>query len=283
MPAPVSTRCSRATCSSIGGVNPRATKQIQAAPGFAVFETKSGNYTDLVMRQDVEPMRNPDFVKAIKYMFNREQLRSAVFLDYAVLGNDQPVDPSNRFYCPDIPQTAYDPEKAKFHLQKAGVIGQTLPIYASPAADNSIEMAELLQQTGSQIGLTLDIKRVPADGYWSNYWMKQPLGFGNINPRPSADILFTLFFKSDAPWNECGWKNEKFDQLLGAARAETDDAKRRQMYYDMQHIVHDEAGIGIPLFVSILDAHVTGLKGLRPIPVGGMMGYNFAENVWLDA
>ena len=60
----------------IGGVNPRATKQIQAAPGFAVFETKSGNYTDLVMRQDVEPMRNPDFVKAIKYMFNREQLRS---------------------------------------------------------------------------------------------------------------------------------------------------------------------------------------------------------------
>ena len=25
------------------------------------------------------------------------------------------------------------------------------------------------------------------------------------------------------------------------------------------------------------------IKGLRPIPTGGLMGYDFAENVWLDA
>ena len=66
-----------------------------------------------------------------------------------------------------------------------------------------------------------------------------PLGFGNINPRPSADILLTLFFKSDAPWNESGWKNPKFDQLLLAARTETDVAKRKQMYCDMQNMVRD--------------------------------------------
>ena len=267
----------------IGAISPRATKQVKSMAGFKVFKTPSGNYTDLVMRQDADPVKNPDFVKAMKYMFNREQIRSTIFQGYAVIGNDQPIDPSNRFYCPDIPQTAYDPEKAKFHLQKAGLVGTTLPIYASPAADNSIEMAELLQQTGAQVGLTLDIKKVPADGYWSNYWMKQPLGFGNINPRPSADILLTLFFKSDAPWNESGWKHEKFDQLLATARAEGDDAKHRQMYYDMQRMVHDEAGIGIPVFITLLDAHAEQLKGLRPISLGGMMGYNFAESVWLDA
>jgi peptide/nickel transport system substrate-binding protein len=59
---------------------------------------------------------------------------------------------------------------------------------------------------------------VPADGYWSNQWMKVPVGFGNINPRPSADILLTQFFKSDAQWNESGWKNPQFDQLVVAAR-----------------------------------------------------------------
>ena len=71
--------------------------------------------------------------------------------------------------------------------------------------------------------------------------MKHPVGFGNINPRPSADVLFTLFFKSDAPWNESDWKNEKFDQLLVAARGETDEAKRKQMYADMQVLVHEGA------------------------------------------
>ena len=265
-----------------GGINPRSAKQIQSAPGYALFETKAGGYTDLVVRLDTQPTGNPDFVTAMKYLFDREQIRSAVFRNFAVIGNDQPIDPSNRYYDPDLPQRPFDLDKAKFHFQKSGVGGSKLPITVSPAADNSIEMAELMQQAGAKIGLNLDLKRVPADGYWSNYWMKQPIGFGNINPRPSADVLFTLFFKSDAAWNESAWKNEKFDQLLVAARSETDDAKRKQMYGDMQALVHEGSGIGIPVFASILDAHSAKLKGLRPIPTGGLMGYNFAESVWLD-
>ncbi|MFX5756789.1 hypothetical protein ABTE27_22840, partial [Acinetobacter baumannii] len=81
--------------------------------------------------------------------------------------------------------------------------------------------------SAAKIGLKLDVKRVPADGYWSNQWMKVPVGFGNINPRPSADILLTHFFKSDAQWNESGWKNPQFDQLVVAARGETDFTKRK--------------------------------------------------------
>jgi peptide/nickel transport system substrate-binding protein len=109
------------------------------------------------------------------------------------------------------------------------------------------------------------------------------VGFGSVNPRPSADTLFTQFFKSDAAWNEAGWKNEKFDQLLVAARGETDLAKRTKMYADMQVMVHEQGGIGIPLFFSNIDGHSKKLKGLVPIPLGGMMGYAFAEHVWLEA
>ena len=112
--------------------------------------------------------------------------------------------------------------------------------------------------------------------------MKHPVGFGNVNARPSADLALTLFFKSDAPWNEAAWKNEKFDQLLVAARGETDLAKRTKMYADMQVMIHNEGGVGIPMFISSIDWHASKLKGLSPIPLGGMMGSTFAENVWLD-
>lgn len=265
-----------------GGISPRATRQIKATDGFEVFETKSGNYTDLVMRLDSAPGNNPDFVRGMKYLMDRPQMRSAVFQGFAVVGNDQPIDPTNRFYCPDIPQTAFDLDKAKFHFKKAGIGSEAVPIVASTAASSSVDMAVLMQDAAQKIGLNLDIKRVPADGYWAHSWMKVPVGFGNINPRPSADVLLTLFFKSDAPWNESGWKNPQFDQLLLAARAETDMAKRKQMFCDMQKLIHDESGIGIPLFISILDAHSSKIKGLRPIPTGGLMGYDFAENIWLD-
>ena len=267
----------------IAAINARSIRQIEAASGFKVFETKAGYYTDLVMRQDADPTRNPDFVLALKHLFDREQVKSAVFRGYAVVGNDQPIDPSNRYYCKDVPQRPFDLDKAKFHFQKSGIGNTAVPIFASPAAPGSVEMAVLLQETGQKIGLNLDIKRVPADGYWANYWMKQPLGFGAINPRPSADILLTLFFKSDANWNESGWKNEKFDQLLALARGESDEAKRRQQYCDMQMLIRDNCGIGIPVFITLLDAHSAKLQGLKPIPVGGFMGNAFAEHVWLEA
>jgi peptide/nickel transport system substrate-binding protein len=41
-------------------------------------------------------------------------------------------------------------------------------------------------------------------------------------------------------------KNPKFDELLVASRAETDMAKRTQMYADMHAMIHNESGIGIP-------------------------------------
>jgi peptide/nickel transport system substrate-binding protein len=112
--------------------------------------------------------------------------------------------------------------------------------------------------------------------------MKHPLTFGNVNPRPTADLMFSLFFKSDADWNESAWRDARFDQLLLAARAEADEAKRKQMYGDMQALVHDHGGVGIPVFISNLDGYDRRLKGFGSIPVGGLMGYSFAEYVWWE-
>ncbi len=266
----------------VASVNPRAVARVKGTPGYAIFTTQSGQYSDLILRKDMGPGANPDFVLAMKHLFDREQMKKTIALDYAVLGNDQPVDPTNRFYFAGLPQRTFDLDKAKFHLQKSGVTGK-IPMVTSPAAMYSTEIALLLQQSGQRIGLDLDVKRMPADGYWSNHWLTNPVGFGNVNPRPSADTLLTQFFKSDAAWNESRWKSPQFDQLLVAARAETDQAKRKQMYADMQTMIHQDAGIGIPLFLASIDGHSSKLKGLSPIPLGGLMGYAFAEHVWLDA
>lgn len=266
----------------IAGVDARSVRRISQTPGYVVHETRTGYYTNLVMRLDMAPASNPDFVMAVKLMTDRAQIRSAVLRGHGEIGNDQPIDPTNRFFFPGLPQRPLDLDRAKFHFQKSGVGNTALPVVCSPAAPNSIDMAQLLQQSGQKIGMNLEVRRVPADGYWSNHWFKHPLGYGAINPRPSADILFTLFFKSDATWNESGWKNPQFDQLLVAARTETDEAKRKQMYADMQVMVHEQSGIGIPVFQNLLDGHSSKLKGLGSIPLGSLMGYDFAQHVWLE-
>jgi peptide/nickel transport system substrate-binding protein len=71
--------------------------------------------------------------------------------------------------------------------------------------------------------------------------------------------------------------------LLLAARGEADETKRKQLYGDMQVLVHEKGGIGIPVFISLIDAYDRRIKGYGSIPIGGLMGYSFADHVWLDA
>lgn len=265
----------------INDVNPRSTKRLKEAAGYTLLESQSGLYTDLVIRQTVGVGRNPDFTLGMKYLIDREQIKRAAFRGYAVIGNDQPLAPNHRFHFAGLPQRPCDPDRARYHLQRAGVLGMTLPLVASPAAAGSVDMAMLMQQSALKAGLNLTVRRVSADGYWSNHWMKSPLGFGNINPRASADLLFTQFFQSSSQFNESGWNNAQFDQLLQLARAETDDATRKRHYADMQVLVHEKCGIGIPVFITNLEGHSNRVQGCTSHPLGSFMGYTFAEHVWL--
>ncbi len=267
----------------VNEVNSRSVRRVRSEPGFTVLESQSGLYTDLVIRQDMGLGRNPDFTLGMKYLIDREQMKRAAFRGYALVANDQPIAPNNRYHFAGLPQRPYDPERARYHLRRAGALGMTLPLVASVAATGSVDMAMLLQQSAQKAGLNLALKRVSADGYWSNHWMKSPMGFGNINARPTADMLFTQFFKSDSQWNESGWKNERFDQLLLLARGEKDEAKRKQYYADMQVLVHEKCGIGIPLFITNIEALSSRIKGASPHPLGAFMGYSCAEQVWLES
>ncbi|MBG6120356.1 MULTISPECIES: ABC transporter substrate-binding protein [unclassified Sphingobium] len=263
-------------------VNPRSSKRIHASPRHNLMVTPSGLHTNLIMRQDRLPTGNPHFVAAIKYLFDRPLIKRALFRGYATIANDHPIPPFHPYYRADLPQRVLDLDKARWHLQRAGLKGTRLPIYASPAAEGSVDMASVLQEYGSRIGLNLAVNRVPADGYWSTHWMKHPMGFGNTNPRPTADLMFSLFYKSDAAWNESGWKNSRFDRLLVEARGEANQAKRKQLYGEMQELVRDYCGVSIPVFINLIDAHDRRLKGMYPIAIGGMMGYQFAEHVWWE-
>lgn len=266
----------------VANIEPRSINRVKRSTGYDVFLTRAGQYTDLIMRKDEGPGVNPDFVLAMKHLMHREQMRHIIALDHAIVANDQPIAPGAPFHFSGLPQRTFDLDKARFHFQRSGVSGP-VPVLASRAVPYSLDMAVMLQQFGRRIGLQIEIQQMPSDGYWAKHWLTGPVSFGNINPRPSADAILSQFFKSDAAWNESRWKSAQFDQLLLAARSELRVDRRRQMYADMQTMIHEQSGIGIPLFLSSMDGHSSRLKGLQSMPLGGLMGCGFAEHVWLDS
>lgn len=264
-----------------GAVKPQSIRLIESQPGFAAQRNDAGNYSNMNIRLDMDPGDKAGFIEGIKYLMNRELMAKSALRGMATIANDQPVSPASPFHNAELKPREYDPDRAKSLFAKAGLLGKTVPLVTSEAAPSAVELCMLLQQAGVEIGMNIELQRVPADGYWSNYWLKAPFHVGHINPRPTPDTLFSLLYASNAPWNESQYRSEKFDHMLVEARAELDFARRKEIYDEMQVMVSNEAGTAIPVYMSIIDGVSSRVKGLRPNPLGNQMGFAMAEYVWL--
>jgi peptide/nickel transport system substrate-binding protein len=103
------------------------------------------------------------------------------------------------------------------------------------------------------------------------------------NSRISEDVMFSSAYAGGAPWNETYWRNERFDALLKAARTELDEAKRKQMYGEMQRIVSDEGGAVIPVFSDYVDAANIKLRFGDLSSNWQLDGLRAPERWWFDS
>ena len=266
----------------IGNLDPKAIKQVEDAPGAEVFSVPSGAYMDIIARQDTEPGNNPDFVQGLKYLQRRDRVLKVIQKGQGTIGNDQPIGPAyGADWCAENPIGAYDPDKAKFHLDKSGISGAQLDV--AEVGPGLTDICLMLQRECAKVGFELKINKVPNDGYWGAVWLKTPMHVSSWNMRPSANIMMTLAYKSDAPWNESAWKSERFDSLLAQARAELDPAKRYEMNCEMQRICSAEASTLIASHRAYIDAKATKVKGFPRVPIAAFGGMEWPEFIWVDA
>ena len=263
----------------IGDLDPKAIKQIEAADGVELFSVESGATTEIVAMLDRHPGNNPDFVLALKLMCRRERMVRTLIKEQGVVGNDHSISPAYAMHCETLPQREYDLDKAKFHVQRSGITSAEL--VTAEISGGAVDMCLLLQAEASKVGLDLQVKRVAPDGYWGNVWMKTPLASSGWNMRPTANIMLTLKYHSEAPWNDSIYKNPRLDQILLDTRAETDEAKRKDMFCEAQQLISDEAGTIIPYHKNYLDAKATGLQGMPRVPLAAFGGAEFPEFIWL--
>jgi peptide/nickel transport system substrate-binding protein len=139
----------------------------------------------------------------------------------------------------------------------------------------------MAQREASKIGLKLDVKRVPTDGYYGAVWMKTPINVVQWFGRATANAMLTVAFSPDAPWNDSKWNNERVGELLVATRAERDPAKRKEMYCEIQTIIHNECGQIIPVHVNYTDGTSDKVQGMPNVPLSSLGGHEWPEFIWL--
>ncbi|MSU91405.1 peptide ABC transporter substrate-binding protein [Rhodobacteraceae bacterium 2CG4] len=221
---------------------------LQRAPGVLIDDVASGAHITLPMFVDVAPFDDLNVRLALKHAINRQEIIDKILFGHGTIGNDHPIAPSLPFHA-DLEQRTYDPDKANFYLKEAGMDSLNVQLSSADSVfSGAVEMCVLFSEQARPTGINIEVVREPNDGYWSNVWLVKPFVFVAWGARPTPDVMFSLAYKADAAWNESHWQNERFNELLLLAKAELDEAKRAEMYAEMQLLCRDDGGTIVPVF-----------------------------------
>jgi len=228
---------------------------LNANPAVRVQEVTGNQHYTFPMHTNTAPFDDVHVRQALKYGINRQEMVDKILLGHGQVGNDSPIGPANQYYNADMEQLAYDPDKAKFHLQQAGLDSLSVDLSASNAAfEGAVDAAQLFQASAAAGGININVVQEPADGYWSNVWLKKPFCACYWSGRATEDWMFSSAYEAGAPWNDTMWGHDRFQELLLTARAELDSDKRRDQYGEMQQILSTEGGALVPMFANYVQA-----------------------------
>ena len=238
----------------ISRVELKLADRIENTDGVHLVSRTGPGYYTYEMNIDMAPVDQNNVRQALKYAIDRENFVKTILAGHGSIGNDQPIGPTYTYHA-DLPQTTYDPDKARYYLQQAGMENLNLALHASDGAfEGAVDGALLYAESAAQAGINIDTVRAPADGYWSETWGKVPFFAVYWSGRPTEALMISIAYGSGAGWNVTGFASERVDSLVAEARGELDESLRGELYGEAQRILRDEGPSVIPAFFNSVDA-----------------------------
>jgi len=237
---------------------------------WVINQIPGGNWSGFVMRTDIPPFDNLALRQAMHLVVDRQKMVDLALSGAGTVSCDSAVMPGD----PNVlSECSYeqDIEAAKEKLAEAGYAdGFEIDLYTADVCQDWTALTEIFQQDAAQAGITVNIKNISADGFWSEAWMLEPFVMTCWNAR-GADAALNEIYRGGGAWNESYWNVPEFDALLDAARAEMDFDTRRQNYLDAQQMLHMDGGTIIPYYNNQVRAQKACVDGIPPL-----------SNVWID-
>ena len=233
-------------------------------PKFKLQSVATGDWRTIAFRTDTWPFTDARVRKALRIATDRQAMIDLVLgPGGGVVACDNPVWSGDQYRAElDCPQQI---DEAKRLLAEAGYPdGIEIDVTTSDLRATWIDIVQVYQQQVAAAGIKVNLIKAPADGYWSEVWMKEPAVTTSWGQRP-ADQILNEDYRGGAPWNETYWNRADFDDLLDQAREELDFEKRKALYHQLQRILYEEGGSFIPFHINQAVATTARVSGLQPV------------------
>ena len=252
---------------------------VRTNPDLTLQTFESTQIRYLLLNTTMEPFSDINVRKALVKAINRAEIAEVVYGEFggataSVLSAAHAKYFNDALECPP-----YDPEGAKADLAEAGYPdGIEFTLYSSP---NEVyqQIAIMLQSQLAPAGFTVNI--VTEDGgtiYENAQNLKNQacmFQWSDDYYDPSEVLGWICDYDQSQAWFT-GLNDVELDELQAAALIEQDDAKRVEMYKELQQRVYDNYNV-IPLFHnSFAYAYTNSVQGLA---VDTFSNY-YCENIY---
>jgi len=219
--------------------------ELSAHKSLRLSDVVGNQHLGFSTRADQAPFHDVNLRRALKHSVDRQAIVDQALFGHGRVAQDHPIGPVNQFRAMGA-DAAYDPDKARFYLRKAGVKQLSVTVPAEAQDHSAMDrLASVFAVSAGDAGLSVIPQASSKD-----LTLQASVWSGRI----TEDWMFTMM-ASDSPWNASHWDNPQFQHLLLSARAELSTAKRQSHYQEMQALMSDEGGALIPAFAHFADAH----------------------------
>ena len=239
---------------------------VEDDPNLVVYQKPSNFHYTIRMRSDREPFSDVRVRQAFRAAVDRKEMLDGAFDGLGVTGRDTPIGPGYGDYYLDVPEPKRDVAKAKQLLAQAGYAGGMTVTLTTQQSSAMPAMATILKEQLAEAGVTVDIQLVPPDVYYGadNLWLEADFAMTDWGSRAVPQSYLDLAYTCDANWNESHYCDPELDDLAALAAVELDQAKRAEIYGQIQEIFMDRGPLIVAYFTNNLFGASKKLKGIKP-------------------
>jgi len=218
--------------------------ELDADPNINVNLDPSSRMDHILINHSQKPLDDVRVRKALAKGIDIGSIIKAVTFGYGNPANSY-IPAGGMYYNPDNPRYDKNLEEAAALLKDAGADDLSLDFVVQAGDANYEQIAVLVQDQLGKIGVDVKIVKQEVGQTWdtivegtydlsTNYWTNdvidpdQKTGFVLNGSDPDVLSYYTRY------------NNPKVNDLVAAARVETDDKVRQDMYYDLQRIAQED-------------------------------------------
>ena len=253
---------------------------LQGQSRVKILQTQDLAYSLIGLNTTKPPFDKPEVREAVNLALDRSQIADAAYFGKAVPAG--PLSPALKDWA--LPTTDFDcyrtdPAKARKLLQAAGL---TLPVKITLNVLGSlrqvVDVAQVVQAQMNKAGFEVALN-VQEQGKFIQDWRGGNFeAFASLNSGgPDPDDYFGRTFATGGATNVFKYSNPTLDKLLADARTTQNQADRKHLYDQAQHILACQGPVVHVAYGTLFTAIRADVRNYQPNPTRSLRGLRDAS------